>query len=135
MCFALAQQAAQEPPQPAAKTSSKETAGQPANPGARDATKAAAKDSASTAAKETTKPGAKDSAKPAAKDKTKAEEREPIERRPYRISFHLACEPTARIDAARLRVALEAMASSGQAFYRTAVGGHDRSRFRAAGQC
>ncbi len=35
------------------------------------------------------------------KEPAKAVPREPIERRPYRVSFHLACDPSARIDAAR----------------------------------
>ncbi len=37
----------------------------------------------------------------------KAEPREPIEQRPYRISFHLACDPSARIDPAQRTLLLQ----------------------------
>ena len=60
-----------------------------------------AKDTVKDRAKEIAKAPAKQSAEEPKKALPKAEPREPIERRPYRISFHLACDPSARIDAAR----------------------------------
>ena len=60
--------------------------------------KDAVKDSASAKIQ---KPPEKIIAAEPSKAPPKAEAREPIERRPYRISFHLACDPSARIDAAR----------------------------------
>jgi hypothetical protein len=63
--------------------------------------KEAVKGSSKTAALEPAGPGAKPAAKAAAKEPPKSEPREAIERRPYRISVHLACDPSARIDAAR----------------------------------
>jgi hypothetical protein len=63
---------------------------------------APAKDAVTDSPKETVKkPPDKIIAAEPSKAPPKAEAREPIERRPYRISFHLACDPSARIDAAR----------------------------------
>jgi hypothetical protein len=62
---------------------------------------APAKDVVKDPSKDNAKAPAKQSAAEPSKASPKAEPREPIERRPYRISFHLACDPSARIDAAR----------------------------------
>jgi hypothetical protein len=62
---------------------------------------APAKDAASVPATKMVETPAKKSATEPGKASAKAVPREPIERRPYRISFHLACDPSARIDAAR----------------------------------
>ena len=48
--------------------------------------------------KESLKAAAKESSVKRPEQPPKAEPREPIERRPYRISLHLACDPSARID-------------------------------------
>jgi hypothetical protein len=76
-----------------------------------EAAKEASKGSSNEAAKELTPPVAKELAEPAAKEQSKqaakTEPREPIERRPYRISFHLACDPSARIDGARRALLLQ----------------------------
>ena len=62
---------------------------------------APAQNAAKNPSKEKVEAPAKKAAAEPGKAPPKAEPREPIERRPYRISFHLACDPSARIDAAR----------------------------------
>ncbi len=93
--------AGQEPARPPEK----QAAGSQAKPAAGGAPE---KPAAATPAKEevkgSTKAGAADGAKPSAKasnEPPKTAPREPIELRPYRISIHLACDPSSRIDAKR----------------------------------
>jgi hypothetical protein len=62
---------------------------------------AAKKEAVQGPTKTATAEPAKPAAKEPAKEPPKSEPRETIERRPYRISIHLACDPSARIDAAR----------------------------------
>ena len=77
------------PAKEASGTPSGDASGTPAKEAAKGTTKAAAAGGAN--------PPAKDSGKEA----PKTEAREAIERRPYRISLHLACDPSARIDVAK----------------------------------
>jgi hypothetical protein len=62
---------------------------------------APAKDAASVPATKKVETPVKKSPTEPGRASPKAEPREPIERRPYRISFHLACDPSARFDSAR----------------------------------
>jgi hypothetical protein len=101
----------QEAAKESAKGPAKEAAKVPAKPVVKEPPKPVAKEPAKPVVQEPPKPAAKESAKPAAKElakaETKAEVREPIEQRPYRISFHLACDPSARIDVARRTLLLQ----------------------------
>ena len=68
---------------------------------AQETGRAPAKDAVKDLPKEKVKASGKQSTAEQPKEPAKAVPREPIERRPYRVSFHLACDPSARIDAAR----------------------------------
>jgi hypothetical protein len=78
-----------------------EAAGTQAKEAAGTQTKESAKGPAKSATAKPAPPAAKPAAKEPAKESPKNQPREAIERRPYRISMHLACDPSARIDAAR----------------------------------
>jgi hypothetical protein len=81
----------------------------PSRPAAsgQDRAPAPAKDAAKDSSREKDKAPAKILATEPGKAPPAADPREPIERRPYRISFHLACDPSARIDAARRALILQ----------------------------
>jgi hypothetical protein len=99
---ALGQEASGTPAKQASAAPGKQAAA-PAKEGATTAKNAS--DTPAKDAKGTTKGAAGDGAKPPAeasgKGEPKSAPREPIERRPYRISMHLACDLSARIDAKR----------------------------------
>ena len=102
---APAQKAAVAPAKTAADAAAKKASDAPV----KEASGARSSDASGTPAKEagkgTTKAAAADGANPPAKasgkEAPKSEAREAIERRPYRISLHLACDPSARIDVAK----------------------------------